>query len=258
MVSIACKDVAVRLGGRLTVDGVSAGFEGGELVGVIGPNGAGKSTLVRAMLGLVPTQGGVIEIDGHPVEQVPRARMAQSLAYLPQGHTLHWSLPVERLVALGRLPHLGAVSRLTEVDRAAIAEAMAKADVLHLRARSASNLSGGEKARVLLARALAVGAPGLIADEPLASLDPGHQLEIMDLMRSEADEGRLVIAVLHDLTLASRYCDRLLLLDGGRLVAQGKPADVLTPERLAQVYGIRARFADGAVVPMERLQSEPV
>jgi iron complex transport system ATP-binding protein len=149
------------------------------------------------------------------------------------------------------------MSRIGDRDRAAIRSAMAKADVTHLARRTATELSGGERARVLFARALAVGAPGLIADEPLASLDPGHQIEVMELMRREAGQGSLVIAVLHDLTLAARYCDRLLLIDRGRLIADGRPLDVLTPQRLEAVYGIRAFVGSDRdapmIVPMERL-----
>lgn len=133
---------------------------------------------------------------------------------------------------------------------------MARADVIGLRDRIATELSGGERARVLLARALAVEAPGLIADEPLASLDPGHQIDVLELLAREAQAGRMVVAVLHDLTMAARYCDRLLLLNGGRLVADGKPLDVLTPERLRSVYGITARIEDAGgwpfIVPLRR------
>lgn len=259
MVSVALEDVRVALGGRAVVRGVSARLERGALVGVIGPNGAGKSTLMRSVLGLVPLGGGAVLVDGARVDAMPRAALARRLAYLPQGHALHWPLSVERLVALGRLPHMGPLSRLGEADRAAVERAMARADVLALRGRDATTLSGGERARVMLARALAVEAPGLIVDEPLASLDPGHQIDVMELLAAEARAGALVVAVLHDLTLAARHCDRLLLIDGGELVADGPPADVLTPERLAAVYGVRALVGQQAggplVVPLERARN---
>jgi len=248
MVSVALSSVGVTLGRRAVVRDVSADFGPGSLTGIVGPNGAGKSTLARAILALVPATGEV-RIDGVEAAAMPRTELARRIAYVPQGQMLHWPLTVERLVGLGRLPHLAPMSRIADADTAAIERAMARADVLTLRNRIATELSGGERARVLFARALAVEAPALIADEPLASLDPGHQIDVMELMRSEADAGALVIAVLHDLTLAARYCDRLLLIDEGRIVADGSPAEVLTAERLRAVYGIDARVETGGDWP---------
>ena len=248
MVSIVLDQVGVTLGRRSVVRDVSAAFGPGTLTGVVGPNGAGKSTLARAMLALVPATGQ-IRIDGADVAAVPRADLARRIAYVPQGQLLHWPLTVERLVGLGRLPHLAPMSRIGAADTAAIERAMERADVLELRDRIATELSGGERARVLFARALAVEAAALIADEPLASLDPGHQIDVMDMLRAEAAGGALVIAVLHDLTLAARYCDRLLLIDGGRIVADGPPAEVLTSERLHSVYGIDARVETSGAWP---------
>ena len=248
MVMLTLDHVGVRLGRRDVVAGVSAAFAAGTLTGIVGPNGAGKSTLARAMLALIPATGRVL-LDGADVATTPRAALARRIAYLPQGQTLHWPLTVERLVGLGRLPHLAPMSRISDRDAAAITRAMRRADVIDLRDRIATELSGGERARVLFARALAVEAPALIADEPLASLDPGHQIDVMELMRAEADAGALVIAVLHDLTMAARYCNRLLLIDDGRIVADGAPADVLTPERLRAVYGIDARVERGGDWP---------
>ena len=257
MVTVDFDGVAVRLGGRMVVRDVTARLAGGQLVGIIGPNGAGKSTLVRAMLGLLPLAAGEVRIDDAPLARLSPRALARRIAYLPQGQTLHWPLSVERLVALGRLPHLAPFSALRDGDRAAVEQAMRRADVLDLKDRDATALSGGERARVMLARALAVEAAALIVDEPLASLDPGHQLDVMALLQAEARAGQLVVAVLHDLTLAARCCDRLLLIASGRLLADGPPAMVLTAERLAEVYGIRARLEpqDGAplVVPLGRV-----
>jgi iron complex transport system ATP-binding protein len=257
MVTLKVEGLSVELGRRHVVERVSAEFAGGDLVGVIGPNGAGKSTLVRAMLGLAPPSEGTVTIDGREIARLSPRERAKALAYLPQGQTLHWPLAVERLVALGRLPHLAPLSRIGPEDRAAVAEAMARADVGHLTGRTATELSGGERARVMLARALAVGAAGLVVDEPLASLDPGHQIDVMELLRREAQGGALVIAVLHDLTMAARYCDRLVLMDGGKLVAAGTPREVLTAERLRAVYGISAMMdmsgASPMVVPLQRV-----
>ncbi|MEJ7933761.1 ABC transporter ATP-binding protein [Sphingobium sp. AN558] len=256
MVSVTIDRLSVRLGHRAVVQDVSATLSPGSLIGIIGPNGAGKSTLVRALLGLIPAQGGSVLLDGQPIADIARRIIARTLAYLPQGQTLHWPLSVERLVALGRLPHLGPMSHMSADDMALVLHALDRADVGHLRDRIATELSGGERARAMLARALAVGAPGLIADEPLAALDPGHQLDVMDLLVREARAGGLVITVLHDLTMAGRYCDRLLLMEGGRLVADGAPDAVLTPDRLAAVYGISARIdltgPSPVIVPLER------
>ena len=257
MVTLTVDGLSVALGGRRAVERVSAEFASGELVGVIGPNGAGKSTLVRAMLGLLPPSEGEVRLDGREIAGLGPRERAKALAYLPQGQTLHWPLTVERLVALGRLPHLAPLSRVSAEDRAAVAEAMARADVGHLAGRTATELSGGERARVMLARALAVGAAGLVVDEPLASLDPGHQIDVMELLAREARGGTLVIAVLHDLTMAARYCDRLLLMDASKLVAAGAPGEVLTAERLRAVYGISAMIdmsgASPVVVPLQRI-----
>ncbi|MDO9370294.1 MAG: ABC transporter ATP-binding protein [Sphingopyxis sp.] len=240
MVTIALDHVGVTLGRRPVIQGVSAEFGPGTLIGIVGPNGAGKSTLARAILALVPASG-TVRVDGVDATAMPRGEFARRIAYVPQGQTLHWPLTVERLVGLGRLPHLAPMSRIADTDTAAIERAMDRADVLELRDRIATELSGGERARVLFARALAVEAPALIADEPLASLDPGHQIDVMEMLRAEAASGALVIAVLHDLTLAARYCDRLLLIDEGRIVADGTPAHVLTAERLRAIYGIDAQ-----------------
>lgn len=255
MVSIAIDALSVHLGKRPVLDGISATLDPGHLIGVIGPNGAGKSTLVRAILGLTKIASGSVRIDD--LTALPPRDLARRIAYLPQGQTLHWPLSVERLVALGRLPHLAPLSRMSTADETIITEALNRADITHLAKRNAIELSGGERARVLLARALAVGASALIADEPLASLDPGHQIDVMALLRREADAGGLVIAVLHDLSMAARYCDRLLLIDGGKLVADGSPAEVLTAERLATVYGIRADIicenGRSMIVPIDRI-----
>lgn len=249
MVTLTTHDLSVSLGTRTVVDGVSLAFEPGRLIGIIGPNGAGKSTLVRALLGLIPYRGH-IALDGQEITGLSRSRIARELAYLPQGQTLHWPLSVERLVGLGRLPHLAPMSRISAGDQAIIDRAMERADVAHLCGRIATELSGGERARVLLARALAVDARGLIADEPLASLDPGHQIDVMELLRGEARTGALVVTILHDLTMAARYCDRLLLLDRGRLVADGAPLEVLSEANLRSVYGVRARIDRGDTAPL--------
>jgi iron complex transport system ATP-binding protein len=238
------------------LSGVDLTLEGGALVGVIGPNGAGKSTLARALLNLVPASRGVVTIDGAPITGLAVGELARRVAYLPQGQQLHWPLSVERLVGLGRLPHLGPFSRPGGDDRAAIEAAMAEAGVTDLRDRSATLLSDGERARVMLARALATRAPALIVDEPLASLDPGHQIDVMRLLVARARAGALVVVVLHDLAAAARYCDRLVLLHEGRIAGDGAVDDVLSDAMLAAVYNIsawRGVAGDAAlIVPLAR------
>lgn len=258
MVTITLDGVTTSLGKRRVLHALSTKFEPGSLIGIIGPNGAGKSTLIRTLLGLIKPDSGSVFIDGRELNQIPQSEVARTIAYLPQGQTLHWPLSVERLVALGRLPHLGPLSRFSEEDQARIQSAMERANVLHLRERTATELSGGERARVMLARALAVEAPALIADEPLASLDPGHQFDVMELLAREAKSGKLIITVLHDLTMAARFCDHLVLLKDGDLMSSGKPLDVLTPERLSNVYGITASvdLSHGwpTIIPQHRTQ----
>lgn len=256
MVTIACQGLDVDLGARRVLSGIDLELHAGALIGVIGPNGAGKSTLARALLHLVPATSGRVSVDGWDVSGLAASDLARRVAYLPQGQELHWPLSVERLVGLGRLPHLAPFSRIGAADQAAIEDAMRETGTLDLRDRIATELSGGERARVMLARALATQAPALIVDEPLASLDPSHQIEVMSLLAARAAGGSLVVVVLHDLSAAARYCDRLILLHRGGIVADGVPGDVLSDEALATVYGIAAwrGEANGAplLIPLQR------
>lgn len=258
MVTLAAERLSLERGGRRVLDGVDLRLEPGALIGLIGPNGAGKSSLARALIGLArPTAGRVLIDDADPARLGP-GEVARRVAYLPQSQDIHWPVSVERLIALGRLPHLAPLSRLRAEDRAAVAAAMAETGIGALADRVATTLSGGERARVLLARALAAGAPALIADEPIAALDPGHQIDVMDLLAARARAGSLVVTVLHDLSIAARYCDRLVLLDRGRVAADGPPDVVLSDERLDRVYGISvwrgACLGARLVVPMARVR----
>ena len=252
---LAADDVRVALGGRPVLAGVSARFAPGAVSVVLGPNGAGKSTLLACLAGLRPPDGGKVTLGDRPITGWLPPERARALGFLPQIPEIAWPVSVETLVGLGRLPWRGASSAAE--DKAAIAAALDTVGMSAFARRDATSLSGGERARVLLARALA-GAPRfLLADEPLAGLDPGRQLDAIALFRAQAAAGLGVVLTLHDLPLAARVADRLLLLHEGRLVAEGTPADVLTPERLAQVYGIRARVAAGetglAIDLVERL-----
>ena len=186
----------------------------------------------------------------------PRRDFAAKVAYLAQGGAVHWPLTVERIVALGRLPRLSAFERISEVDREATEAAMARTDVSHLRDRSVTTLSGGERARVMIARALAGEPQVLLADEPVAALDPYHQLQVMEFLAEFAEDGAAVLVVLHDLTLAARFCDRLVLIDAGRPVAEGPPEEVLSAENLRETYHVEAelgrRQGEPFVVPWSR------
>ncbi len=233
--------IGVALAGREIVRGVSATLPAGALTALIGPNGAGKTTLLRALAGLLPATG-VMRLDGRDLAAMTAAERARHIAYLPQGHQAHWPLPARDIVALGRFPHGGRdPSRLSAADAAIVDDAMRRADCAAFAERDVLTLSGGERARVMMARVLAVQAPVLLADEPTAALDPRHQLEIMNVLRDAARGGALVIAVTHDLALAARFADRALLMRDGAVVADGAPAEVLTPATLRDVYGVEAR-----------------
>lgn len=253
---LVVENLHASLGDARVIRGVSLATEGAQFVGLIGPNGVGKTTLVRAIAGLIPFGGSVI-LDGEAVSAMsPRAR-ARAMSYLAQGAGSHWPLEVSRLIALGRLPHLEPFHRASAEDEAAIARAIALAGVGEFIGRDVLTLSGGERARVLLARALAVEAPLLLVDEPVAALDPYHQIRIMEVLRAYADEGRTVVAVLHDLSLAARYCDRLILLDEGRVKADGAPSEVLTPQNLRDTYRIEALIGgedERFVLPVRRVE----
>lgn len=226
---------------NLTVDGrvtgVTLDVPAGCFVGLIGPNGAGKSTLMRAALGLIPA-------DGHSdLAALPPRQRARRAAWLPQSREVAWPVPVAALVRLGRLAQGPDPDR--RAAEAAVTEALAALDITHLRDRPATELSGGELARALIARLLAQRTPLILADEPVAGLDPAHQLAVMALFRDLARAGRTVIASVHDLGLAARFCDRLVLLDAGRVAADGPPARVLTPNRLRASFGVAGAFVDG-------------
>lgn len=250
------RDLALDLGRRRVVDGASFRLEPGSLVGLLGPNGAGKTTLLRGMTGLMKPAHGEVLMDGLPLDRHPPAARARHMAYLPQAGQVHWPMDVFHTVALGRLPHQTPFDGLSDSDLAAIERALVYTDSLHLAWRPVTALSGGERARVLLARALASEPRILLADEPAAGLDPGHQIDVMQLFRRLAADGAAVVVVLHDLTLAARYCDRVLVMNEGRIHADGAPHDVMTPDVLESCFGIRV-FASRAggelfLVPAER------
>ena len=237
---LTAQSLGVTLAGRTVLHDVSLALSSGHLVALVGPNGAGKTTLLRALAGLVPSQG-TIHVGGDALSSLPLRERARRFAYLPQGHIVHWSLPARDIVALGRYPH-GATdpARLTQKDTEAVLRAMQAADVVELGDRRVTELSGGERSRVALARVFAVEAPVILADEPTSSLDPRHQLDVMKTLRAAADKGTLVIVVTHDLGLAARFADTILVLSDGRLVSQGAAIEALSEQVMAEVFRISA------------------
>ena len=246
MSALSLKNLSVTLNGGKILRKVNFEARAGQLTGLIGPNGAGKSTLLRAAIGLIPVEG-TIEVLGR-ADNARRA-LARNIAYLPQLMEVHWPMTARAIVSLGRYPHGGFFETLTEKDEAAIDNALKAVDGLKFADRNVLSLSAGERARILLARALSVEAPILLADEPVASLDPEHQLKVMSVLSGLAKKGRAVVIVLHDLTLAARFCDTLVLLDQGRVVASGSAEAVLTPENLKNVYKITAKRGKNFIVP---------
>jgi iron complex transport system ATP-binding protein len=230
--------VSVAVSGLPIVADASLTLGAGRFVALVGPNGAGKTTLLKSIAGLLPAEGR-ITLGTDDLAALPRQQRARRIAYLPQGHQAHWPLAVRDIVALGRFPHgLADPARLSPEHARAITTAMDRTGVLALADRAVTSLSGGERARVMLARVLAVEAAVILADEPTASLDPRHQLTVMQDLVAESRRGTLVVAVTHDIGLAHRLADDVVLMDKGRVAAFGSPDEVLTDERVAAVYGI--------------------
>lgn len=235
---LEARNLSVTIRERQLVANTSIHVESGELVGLIGPNGAGKSTLLRATLGIHERTRGDVLLDGKGFFALSSRERARSVAFLPQERRVEWRLPAYDIVMLGRYPHQGGFGGPTSEDRAAVDRALDAVDGRRLVDRPVAVLSGGERTRILLARALAVEAPLLLVDEPIAALDPYHQLHVMEILRERTRTGVGVLAIIHDLELAGRFMDRLILMDGGRIFADGAPSSVLTPERVAAVYRI--------------------
>ena len=256
---LQARGLGLSRGGNRCLHQVDFQLNKGELVGLIGPNGAGKSSLLQCLAGLGSPDQGELWLQQQPLTQLDAGERGRILGYLTQQGEIHWPIMVERLVTLGRIPHLGSWQQPGAADQTLVERVMQQTDVLHLRQRRASELSGGEKARVLLARLLAGEPQILLADEPTAALDPAHQLDLMQLLRDFVAQGGAAVVVLHDLNLAARFCDRLVLMDGGVVVADGRAAEVLSAQRLAQVYGIEAIISAPAevglnIVPLQRLR----
>jgi len=227
---LSAENLQVVKDGTTLLDQATFSLAPGEVVGLIGPNGAGKSTLMRAALGLIPAVGT------SSLWQMSKAEQARAVAWLPQERHIAWNLKVEAVVGFGRIPHGAGIGAM---DREAIRSAMAAVEVLDFADREVFSLSGGEKARVLLARALAQDAPVLMADEPIAALDPAHQIGTMEIFRELAKGGKAVLTSMHDLSLAAQWCDRILVMRKARIVADGPPKAILTDELLEETFEVR-------------------
>lgn len=248
MAELQWRDVHVMRGERPVLKSVSVTIGAGELVALIGPNGAGKTTLLRAGLGLLSVDAGAVALDGVDPRKIAPAHRARRAAYLPQSRPLAWPIAVKDVVALGRFAFGGSVGRLSREDAAAVARAIEACRLEALVDRRTDALSGGELARVHIARALAGETPLLLADEPVAALDPLHAFETMSILKGYCRQGGGALVTLHDLTLAARFADRVVLLHEGRVLADAPPATALTPKTLAQAYGVRARLDERGVV----------
>jgi iron complex transport system ATP-binding protein len=232
------QDLVVRYprSGRAALDRVSIEVPDASLYAVLGPNGSGKSTLLKALLGVLPASAGAARVDGRDASSWSRRELARAVGVVPQAETIAFPLTVREMVAMGRYPWLGPLGAEGEHDRAAIARALEQCDVSDLADRDVMTLSGGELQRVRIARALAQEPRALVLDEPTASLDIRHEMAILELLRSSADQGMTVLVVTHGLDLAARFADRMLLLADGRVTAEGRPAAVMQSSVLEAVY----------------------
>jgi iron complex transport system ATP-binding protein len=236
---LCTRGLTVRYGERCALQEVSLEFNPGSFVAILGPNGAGKSTLVRALTRLVPPASGEVRCGGRLLKEWGTAELARTIAVAPQDVWAPFEYSVLEMVLMGRSPHLSGMGLESETDVALARNALARMGLSEVESRSIQTLSGGERQRVLLARVLAQDTPIVILDEPTAHLDIAHQQRTLELMTELNREGRTVIAVLHDLNLASLYCPRLVLLADGQVRGDGAPGEVLTEARLAEVYGAK-------------------
>jgi iron complex transport system ATP-binding protein len=236
-------DLTVERGGRRILESVAVQFASGSVTAVLGPNGGGKSTLLGCMAGLLSPSHGSVELDGMLLPSLATDERARRIAFLPQIPEISWPVDVETLVALGRIPFR---HRASDVENAAaVRRAMQATRTTQWSQRTVTTLSGGERARVLLARVLAGESDWILTDEPFAGLDPAHQFEAADLLQSLATQGHGVVLTIHDLALAARIADRVVILHRGRIVADGTPEAALTPSTLREVYGIDAQWVAG-------------
>lgn len=254
--------IRYRRAGRPALRGVSCRVEERRLVAAVGPNGSGKTTLVRALSGLLPLEGGTVTVGGRNAAAWPRDEFARVVGVLPQREEILFPLRVAETVMLGRYAHLGPIAAAGDADRAAVNTALERCDVSELAERPVDSLSGGEWQRVRLARALAQAPQALILDEPTASLDVRHEMELFELFRRLTDGGLATLVITHHLNLAARFADHILLLSGGELVAEGPPREVLTRDTLGRVFEwpiAVTQWSDGSpqIVPLRPGEHQP-
>ncbi|WP_408958658.1 heme ABC transporter ATP-binding protein [Natrinema sp. 74] len=249
--TITVTDCSLAFGDLEVLEGISLTVDPGEFVGIVGPNGAGKTTLLRLISGALEPDSGMVTIDGVDVHDVSSKRSSRLVSVVPQDTTLSFSFPVRDVVEMGRHPHRSRFSSPTSEDRNAVERAVERTRTAELADRPIDEVSGGQRQRVVLARAIAQETPVMLLDEPTASLDVNHQVETLELVRELVDEGRTVVAAIHDLDLAARYCDRLVMLSGGRVAEDGAPSTVLTSETLAASFDANAVVTPNPVTGAE-------
>ncbi|MDG2048196.1 MAG: ABC transporter ATP-binding protein [Halioglobus sp.] len=259
--TLCAQNISCQIAGKMILSGCEMSLCSGEMIGMIGPNGAGKSSFIKILAGINIPDTGKVFLDEQPLLKKSPKQLAKIIAYLAQGATTHWPLSVRKLVELGRLPHQNPWGALARYDQTIIDDAMAQAEVTELADRIITTLSGGEKLRALIARLFATQPEIILADEPIAALDPYHQLHTMELFRQHCDCGGSAVVVLHDLDMAARFCDRLLLMNEGRCLYSDTPKNVLTKENLREVYHIDASIQETPeglhVAPAQRLINRP-
>jgi iron complex transport system ATP-binding protein len=242
--SLAAQGVTVRLGGRAVLQSVGLTFRRGRVSAIVGPNGAGKSTLLSCLAGLRRPDAGEVRLDGRPLAALPSRERARRIGYLPQVSEIAWPLDVHTFVRLGRTAHRGVFGE-DPGDAEAVDRALRSTGMSEFAGRDVTTLSGGERARALIARAFAGEPAWVLADEPLTGLDLSHQIDAGELFRTAASEGLGVVISLHDLPFAARLADRIVLIAQGRVLADGAPAEALRPPMLAQAFGVDARWVEG-------------
>ena len=242
MSTLAASNLTVTRGEREILHAIDIAFESGRVTALLGPNGAGKSTLLASLAGLLRPTSGAARLNDQSISELSSLSRAQRIGFLPQNPEIAWAVDVETLVGLGRIPHRHHSTKAQDAE--AIANALHITATAQWSSRDVTTLSGGERARVLLARVLAGQPQWILADEPFAGLDPSHQFETAEMLQTLAAQGRGVIVTLHDLTLAARIADRVIVMCDGRVVSDGAPRDALSAETLLSAYGIEARWIE--------------